>query len=264
MPDKLSVVIITKNESANIRCCLESVKWADELIVVDSGSTDATVPICEEFSCKILHRDWDGYASQKNFAISQATGDWILSLDADEVVTDELHSEIAGILNGKASYDAYKIPRRNFFLGKPMTRGGWYPDCQLRLFRRDIGEFAVIPLHEHIRFYNADTKVGRLSNDMLHHTYPSIRDFVAKADRYTNIEVDAMLKEGRRPKSLIFSMVTCFPMKFVEVYLYKGGWKDGIHGFVAATLMAARVFMRNAKLWEAISRANGLQKKARN
>jgi glycosyltransferase involved in cell wall biosynthesis len=255
MSHSISAVIITKNESANIRRCLESVKWVDDIVIVDSGSSDDTLEICGEYPCRIFTRDWDGYASQKNYAISQASGDWILSLDADEQLSPELSEEIRSILEAGESADAFTIPRQNFFLGKRMRHGGWYPDHQLRLIRRGIGEFAVVPLHEHMRFFGENTRVSKLVNPMLHYTYPTVKDFLLKSDRYTDIEVRAFIKEGWRPKSLIFSMVTAFPTKFAEVYLYKGGWKDGVHGFVAAVLMSARVFTRYVKLWEALSRS---------
>ncbi|HEY3297838.1 MAG TPA: glycosyltransferase family 2 protein [Armatimonadota bacterium] len=247
---RISAAIITKNESANIRRCLESLCWVDDIVVVDCGSTDDTLEICREFNCRVFHREWDGFAAQKNFSLSMSDADWVLSIDADEAVTAELAEEIRGVMS-RSDYSAYEIPRQNFFLGKPMRHGGWYPDRQLRLLRKGIGEFANVPLHEHIRFSDDQVRVRRLKNPLLHHTYPSVNDFLAKADRYTDIEVDTAIKEGHAPKSLIFSMVTAFPSKFGEVYLYKGGWKDGLHGFIAAVLMSVRVFVRYAKMWQA-------------
>lgn len=263
MPSTISVVIITKNESGNIRRCLESVKWVDDIVVVDSGSTDETLDICRDYPCRIFSRDWDGFAHQKNYALSQGNADWILSLDADEALTPELSSEIQRVLNGDSHADAYAIPRQNFFLGKAMRHGGWYPDRQLRLIRKGVGEFAVVPLHEHIHFFDDSTKVLSLTNPMLHYTYPTVKDFIAKADRYTDIEVNARIKEGRRPKSLIFPIVTAFPGKFIEVYVYKGGWKDGLHGFIGAVLMSGRVLVRHVKIWEALSRIEVQDEKAR-
>ena len=248
-PPSLSVTIITLNEEANIRSCLESVKWADEIVVADSGSTDRTCQICGEYGCRVFNHEWEGYAGQKNFALGQATGDWILSLDADEEVTPDLAAEIRTAVEPDA--DAYFMPRSNQFLGKWMRHGGWYPDQQLRLFRRGSGEFKAVPLHEHI-VLSEGALTGRLVNPLLHYTYPTVSDFIEKADRYTTIEAAALIKEGRAPKSLIFSIVLAFPVKFAEVYFYKGGWLDGLHGFVAASLMSMRVLLRHLKIWRAL------------
>lgn len=245
----ISAVIITLNEEANIRRCLESVKWADEIIVVDSGSTDRTLEICKEFNCRVFSREWEGYAQQKNYAISQASCDWILSLDADEEVPSNLAAEIReAVISDKA--DAYDMPRRNQFLGRWMKRGGWYPDRQLRLFKRGCGQFKEVPLHEYLEL-NDRAQVGKLVNPLLHYTYPTISEFIEKADRYTNIEAASVIKEGRQPKSLILSLILAAPVKFAEVYLYKGGWRDGLHGFIAASLMSLRVFLRYVKMWQA-------------
>ncbi len=243
----ISVAIITKNEEANIRRCLESVKWADESVVVDCGSTDGTLDICREYGCRIIEREWEGYAGQKNFAIAQVTGDWILSLDADEEVTPELAREMqAAVESGSA--DAYDMPRLSRFLGRWMRHGGWYPDRQLRLLRRGSGSFKIVPVHEHI-VLNDGMTLGRLRSVLLHYTYPEVKDFVRKSDLYTDIEVEARIAANRIPKQLTLALLTAFPRKFAEVYLYKQGWRDGMHGLVAATLVSSRVYMRTAKLW---------------
>jgi glycosyltransferase involved in cell wall biosynthesis len=253
MAASISVVIITKNEEANIRRCLESIGWADEIVVVDSGSTDGTPAICSEMGCRVLAHEWEGFARQKNFAASQAQSDWILNLDADEVVTPELVDEIRRVLESDHADDAYTMPRSNSFLGRWMRHGGWYPDRQLRLWRRGIGEFKIVPLHERLEF-KRQVKVGCLSNPILHYTYPAAADFIRKADLYTNIEAAAMVSEGRLPRSLVAAMALALPSKFAEVYIYKGGWKDGLHGFIAAFLMSMRLFLRYVKVWEAANR----------
>jgi glycosyltransferase involved in cell wall biosynthesis len=279
MGASISVVIITWNEEANIRRCLQSlatiphpsstidhrpfpidhspstIPHSPEIIVVDSGSTDRTLDICREYECRIISHEWEGYARQKNFAISQATGDWILSLDADEEVTPQLADEIRQVVES-GSAEAYDMPRSNSFLGKWMRRGGWYPDRQLRLFKRDTGVFKLVPLHEYFEPHDAHARVGHLRNPLLHYTYPTVSDFVAKADRYTTIEVEAKLASGcaRRPSA--FSLSCAMPLKFAEVYLYKLGWLDGLHGLAAAVLMSFRVFLRQLKLRHAFSPAN--------
>lgn len=243
----LSVAIITKNEEANIRRCLESVKWADEIVVVDSGSADGTLDICREYGCRIIEHEWEGYAAQKNYALAQTTMDWVLSLDADEEVTPELAQEIrVAVESGRA--DAFDMPRLSRFLGRWMRHGGWYPDRQLRLLRRGSGSFKIVPLHEHVAL-NDGVALGRLRNPLLHYTYPTVKDFIRKSDLYTDIEVQARIAANRIPKQLRLALLTVFPTKFIEVYLYKQGWRDGLHGLVAATLMSSRVYMRAVKLW---------------
>jgi glycosyltransferase involved in cell wall biosynthesis len=247
MPPSISVVIITKNEEANIRRCIESIKWADEIVIVDSGSTDGTLDICREYGCRIIEREWEGYAAQKNFAIEQTTGDWVLSLDADEEVTPELADEIRQAVESGGA-DAYDMPRLNRFLGKWMRHGGWYPDRQLRLLKRGMGAFKSVPIHEHIELQHGASP-GHLGEPLLHYTYPTIQDFVRKSDMYTDIEVQARVAANRIPRRIGLALITAFPVKFAEVYLYKQGWRDGLHGFVAAVMMASRVHMRMAKLW---------------
>lgn len=243
----ISVAIVTKNEEANILRCLESVKWADEFVIVDCGSTDGTLDICREHGCRIIEREWEGYAGQKNFAIAQTTTDWVLSLDADEEVTPELAQEIRAAVESVAA-DAYEMPRLSRFLGKWMRHGGWYPDRQLRLFKRGFGSFKIVPVHEHVVLREGAT-LGRLRHPLLHYTYPTVQDFVRKSDAYTDIEVQARVAANRIPRWIGLALMTAFPGKFVEVYLYKQGWRDGLHGFVAAVMIASRVHMRMAKLW---------------
>lgn len=253
----VSVVVITFNEEANIRRCLESVRWADETIVVDAGSTDDTLKTCEEYQCRVFNHEWEGYGRQKNFAISQATGDWILSLDADEEVTPELAKEIRAAVESDGLMEAYSMPRSNLFLGKWMRHGGWYPDRQVRLFKRGRAEFKDVPLHEHIVMHDRSARIGLLKSPLLHYTYPSVRSFIERANSYTTIEVAAMVTEGRLPKRPLLALVTSFPLKFAETYIYKCGWLDGLHGFIAAVLMATRVFIRQVKIWEASVKADG-------
>ena len=247
----ICAAIITRNESANIRRCLESLRWVDEVVVVDSGSVDDTLRICEEYKCRIFEREWDGFGSQKNYAFSQSQSDWLLNIDADEAVTDALADEIRREISSDDQVDAYSIPWQSFFLGKPMRHGGWYPERHIRLVRKGAGEYVVKPLHEQIQLNQAHARVKKLTNPVLHYTYPTVKSFLRKADLYTDIEVKTAIKEGRVPKWLILSMVTAFGVKFGEVYIYKGGWKDGLHGFVAACLLSTRVFMRYVKMWEA-------------
>lgn len=245
----ISVAIIAYNEKDNIRRCLESLSWADEIVVVDNGSDDGTLDICAEFKCRVIHHEWEGYARQKNFSLSQASCDWILSLDADEVITDAGSSEIQSTIES-ASFDVYSIPRLNSFLGRWMHHGGWYPDRQIRLFRKGCGEFKLVPIHESFQPYKQDTKIGRLNQPMQHYTYNSVSSFMKKSETYSSLDADRMISQGKLPKSMISALIFSMPIKFAEVYIYKSGWKDGIHGFISATLISSRVFTRTVKIWE--------------
>lgn len=246
----ISAVIITLNEEADIRRCLESIRWADEIVVVDSGSTDKTPDICREYGCSVFSHNWEGYARQKDFAMSLAHCDWILSIDGDEEITPELADEIKAAIRSNGDATAYTMPRCNLFLGKWLRHGGWYPDRQIRVFRRGAGKQKPVPLHEHIILDDPSARIGSLTNRMMHYTYPSVADFIRRTDSYTTIEADSMLEQGRIPKRLALRLLTAFPLKFAETYICKSGWRDGIHGFIASMLTAARVFIRYAKVWE--------------
>ena len=148
MPKTLSVALITRNEAANLPRTLASVRWANEIVVVDSGSTDATLAIARDAGARVFEESWKGFAAQKNSAIAHSTGDWILSLDADEEVSPELAQEIQALLGGEPAFSAYRIPRLNHFLGRPLRHGGYWPDPKLRLFRRGTAQFADRPVHE--------------------------------------------------------------------------------------------------------------------
>lgn len=245
----VSVVIVTLNEEANVRRCLESAKWADEIIVVDSGSADRTVEICGEYGCRIFKHKWTGDGPQKDYAIGQATGDWVLVLDADEEMTDTLACEIREAVASPKAADVYFLSRRNNFLGKWMGHGGWYPDRVARLFKRDGARWTSKITHSHLDLA-PNAKTARLKNDLLHYTYPTLQEFIRKADRFSTKQAEQVLAQNRIPKRLRLRLIAAFPIKFAETYIYKHGWRDGMHGFVASTLMAMRVFMRYAKLWE--------------
>jgi glycosyltransferase involved in cell wall biosynthesis len=246
----ISAVIVTLNEEANIRRCLDSVRWADEIIIVDSGSTDRTLDICKEYGCLVFNHEWEGYSRQKNFAIALAKSDWVLSLDADEEITPELAKEMISAVGSASPADGYVMPRSSLFLGRWMRHGGWYPDPQLRLFKRGTGTFKDVPLHEHIIMRDGSARIESLRNPILHYTYPTVADFVKRGDSYTTIEAEAILADGQAPRCLALRLMMIFPLKFLETYVYKVGWRDGIHGLIAATLVSARVFMRYAKVWQ--------------
>ncbi len=248
MTTKLSVTIITYNEEANIRRTLESVKWADEIVVVDSGSTDRTVEICREYTDKVFHQDWLGFAKQKNFAIGKTEGDWVLSLDADEPIESALADEIRGIISSLGSFDGYRIPRRTFFLGKEIKHGGWYPDYNLRLFRRGKGRFEERTVHEAIRVLGS---VGKTLHAIEHYAYHDLASYLNSINKYSSFAVDVMEEEGiswfkASWMNIIFRPVLTFVLK----YFFRLGFLDGKHGLVLNLFHSYYVFAKYAKAWE--------------
>lgn len=248
MTARLSVTIITLNEAANIRRTLESIAWADEIIVVDSGSTDDTVNICREFTRHVYHQDWLGYGRQKNAAVDRATGDWVLSLDADEPVEAGLAREIREIVRSSASHDGYRIPRKTFFLGKWVKHGGWYPDLNLRLFRRGKGRFEERVVHEAVRL---EGSVGRTSHAILHYAYPDLESYLASINKYSSLAVDVMATRGISACKVSWLSILVRPVfAFVLRYIVRLGFLDGKHGLVLNLFHAYYVFAKYAKAWE--------------
>ncbi len=181
---RLSVTVIAWNEEARLRDCLESVSWADEIIVIDAESTDKTAQLAREFTDKVWVRPWPGFPVQKNFALEQATGDWILSLDADERVSPELRERVRRILMVDGPADGYSVPRKNLFWGAWVRHGGLYPDYQLRLFRHGAGRFVESAVHESVAVQG---HVEALAEPLLHHSYRGLEDFVARSNRYSTL-----------------------------------------------------------------------------
>jgi glycosyltransferase involved in cell wall biosynthesis len=243
---RLSVAIIVWNEEERLRACLESVAWADEIVVVDAESTDKTVPLAREFTDKVYVRPWPGFPIQKNFALDQATGDWILSVDADERVTPELREKIGAIVKDDGPADGYSIPRRNIFWGAWVRHGGLYPDYQLRLFRRGSGRFVEDAVHESARVVG---RVETLAEPLLHHSYRDLEDFVRRSNRYSTLSARDWVRRGRPVR--VRHLVTRPLGRFFSMYVVQRGFLDGWRGFVLAVLYAEYVFLRMAKVWEA-------------
>jgi len=240
----LSVVIITKNEEKKIRGCLESITWVDEIIVVDSFSSDATVRICSEFTEKIHVRAWPGYASQKNFGIEQATGDWILVLDADERVSEPLREELRALLASTQLHMAYQIPFKNY-LGKHwLAHGGLYPDYHPRLFRRNAARYGHREIHESLEISGS---VGRLQGEIQHQTYEDIASYLHKVNYYTTLEAEHLDHEGFQVHWWHFFKPIA---RFVKFYFRKKGYKDGIFGLTSAVLLSLYTFLIYAKVQE--------------
>jgi len=244
--NRLSVTIIAWNEEERLRACLESVAWAEEILVIDAESTDKTVQVAREFTDKIWVRPWPGFAEQKNFALDQATCEWVLSLDADERVTPELRERISRIVRADGPGDGYSIPRKNIFWGAWVRHGGLYPDYQLRLFRRAAGRFVDSAVHESVV---VEGHVERLSEALLHHSYRGLDDFVARSNRYSALAARDVVARGGRAGVLDLALR---PLgRFLSMYVARGGFLDGWRGFVLAVLYANYVFLRVAKTWEA-------------
>lgn len=242
---KLSVAVITKNEASNITAALESVAWADEILVVDSHSTDDTVAIARRFTGRVVVRDWEGYGVQKNYAASVAQHDWILSLDADERVSPALASEIQTLLRNEPAHRGYRIPRVAFHLGRWIRSTDWYPDYQLRLYDRRKAQWDARLVHESMR---VDGTVGTLKGELQHYAYRDLSHHLQTIDRYTTLAARQMLAQGRRAS--MFDVVVHPPLAFLRNYVLKLGIRDGLAGLVISAMNAFYVFMKFAKLRE--------------
>jgi glycosyltransferase involved in cell wall biosynthesis len=249
---KISAVVITYNERENIRRCLESIKWVDEIIVIDSGSSDGTYEIAKEYA-KVITHPWLGYAKQKNFGISLTKNEWILSIDADEELTPSLKEEILQELD-KSSYDGYYFPRQSFFLDKWIKYSGWYPDYQLRLFKKSKGRFNEKSVHEKVII---EGKVKYLKNHLLHYPYKSLEDYFKKFNEYTSLSSEEDYKKGK--KFNIFYPILIPFLFFLKSYVLKKGFLDGRAGFIISSLGAINYFVRYAKLWEKYRLRNSIK-----
>lgn len=242
---RLSVTIITYNEEANITACLESVQWADEIVVVDSQSRDRTVELARAFTARIFSVPWQGFARNKNFALDQARMEWIFSLDADERVTPALQAEIREIIQEPGRYAGYRVARRNFFCGRWIRHLGWYPDYTVRLFRRGQGRFADREVHEEVTVAGP---IGTLRQPLEHYTYNSLSDFVQRMDRYSQLAAQELYKQGKRPcrGELLWRPW----LTFLNLYIVKKGFLEGRAGYTLAVLYSVYNFLKYAKLRE--------------
>jgi glycosyltransferase involved in cell wall biosynthesis len=239
---KLSVIIITKNEAENIRACLESVAWADEIVVVDSGSTDATVKICLELGAKVHVHDWPGFGMQKNRALSYATHEWVFSIDADERVTPELQSQLIKAMQNETG-DGYYLPRLSQFCGKFIRHSGWYPDYVLRLFRRSRGRFSDNMVHERVIL---EGTAARLSSPLLHYSYLSQADVQRKTEQYARAGAIQMIKNGKTPTFADAPLRAGWA--FIRTYFLRLGFLDGIAGFNIALMNSRTTYLKYHQL----------------
>lgn len=243
---ELSVVLITRDEAANIAGALESVAWAGDLVVVDSGSTDETVAIARRYTNRVVTRAWNGYGAQKNYATSLATHDWVLSLDADERVSPALAGEIRALLDSGPRRHGYRIPRTTFYLGRWIRTTDWYPDYQLRLYDRRVSRWSTRLVHESV---TVDGHVGCLRGEIQHYAYRDLAHHLATIDRYTTLAARQMVADGRRARWMDLAVHP--PLAFLRNYILRAGIRQGPAGLIVSVMNSYYVFLKLAKLWEA-------------
>jgi glycosyltransferase involved in cell wall biosynthesis len=242
----LSLVVITKNEADRIGKLLKSANIADEIVVVDSGSTDNTVDICRSNGARVIHQEWLGYVAQKQFAMDEAQGQWILNLDADEVVSTDSASEILqAIRSAGPAVHGFSMPRMSWYLNRWIRHGGWYPDRKLRLVRRGQAKWSGDGLHERLE---VSGEVQKLNEPLLHYVYRDISDQVETVNRFSSVTAD----HRKRPASSGYLLLGLFHAigKFLECAVWKLGFLDGLPGLVIAVNSAFYVFLKHAKAWE--------------
>ncbi len=250
---KISALIITKNEEEKIAAAIESLSWADEVIVVDSESTDRTREFAEGLGAKVIVQTWLGFSGQKQFAVEQAANDWVFSLDADEIITPALRSEIETLKNSADLADGYRIPRLSVYMERQIRHGGWYPDWQLRLFDRRKGKWKDVLVHESVEMLPG-SKTVKLKGDIIHNSVENAAHHHQMiGERYAPLAARQMFASGRRTSviKIIFSGWAAF----LQTYVLKAGFLDGFPGFCIAYFAGHHAFMKHLILWE-IQRSN--------
>jgi len=240
----ISVVIITYNEELNVDNALASVSDFDDIVVVDSFSSDKTVDIARKYTERIYQHEWQGFARQKQTAVDYARNEWVLVLDADERVSPALKKEIQTAITA-AGYDGFLIPRKNFFLGKWIRYGGWWPDAVLRLFRRRSGAFDMREVHEKVVVRGA---VRSLAEPLEHYSYRSLSGYIKKMESYATLSAHEYRK--RNNNTGVTALIINPASTFIKMYLLRRGFLDGVHGFLLAVLYSFHTFLKYAKLWE--------------
>lgn len=242
----ISVCVITHNEQDNIAACLESAKWADEIVVIDSFSTDHTKEICLKYTDKFYQEEWAGFGSTKNKAISRCTSEWIFVLDADERITQELKEEIFAL---KPDRDAYNVARKSFFGDTWIKYCGWYPDYTVRFFKNGKAKFKEVAVHEALL---VDGSIGVLKHPMLHYTYKDVSDFINRLNRYTTLSA-----EDKKCKSLFRNGLDILlrpVFTFFKLYILKRGFMQGVYGIIISGLYAFSVFVKYLKIRERVKK----------
>ena len=240
---RVSAVVITLNAATQLEGCLHGLSFADEIVVVDSGSTDRTIEIATAMNARVIRQDWLGYGRQKDFAVSQAANDWVLCVDADEIVGPELRTSIEAVLHAPAA-GAYEMPRCNRFMGRYLRHGEGYPDWNLRLFDRRRARWSEDPVHENVL---TDERVGRLEGDLLHESAETLHAYLEKQNRYTTLQAEALYRKGVRPS--VVKLILSPLVRFLQFYVIRLGFLDGVPGLVHITIGCSNTFAKNAKLF---------------
>jgi glycosyltransferase involved in cell wall biosynthesis len=252
----LSIAIVARDEEENLRRILPTVAWADEIVLIDSGSTDGTVALAESFGARVLHQNWSGYGPQVNNALRACTMQWVFSLDADEGLSPGLLAEMQALLAGVPAHDAYWVSRRNYFLGRAMRHGGFYPDRKLRLFRQGSA-WAREDTEPHAT-PKFDGPTGRLKHDLLHFAYPTLALYTEHMNRYSSASVPLVLRRGSRSAGLaafVWNVLANPAATFLYNYLLRGGFLDGREGLLLHLYHSFYVSMKYAKAWESAREA---------
>lgn len=249
----LSVAIITLNAATQLEECLRSAAFAEEIVVVDSGSTDATVALAERYGARVVQQDWLGFGRQKQFAVAAATHDWVLCLDADERVTPELRIAVEKALHNPSTV-AFRFPRCNRFLGRYLKHGEGYPDWSLRLFDRRQARWSDDAVHEKVEYQGV---VGELAADLLHDSAESLATYLSKQNRYTTLAAEMALARGKRSSfaRLVFSPL----LRFIKFYFIRQGFRDGLPGFIHILIGCFNSFTKYAKMLERQKSATALR-----
>lgn len=241
----ITVTIITKNAATTLERCLNSVAWVDEIIIVDSGSTDTTLEIAKRLAQRVEYHTWTGYGPQKRYAASLAKNDWILSIDADEWLSAELILTLQNLFNTQPQHAGYNINCCNYFMGQWLKHGEGYPDPHLRLFNRRYGNWQNQLIHEQVIVTGT---IGKLKGDLLHESALSLEEYLTKQNRYTQIQAQLLWQRGCHTS---FVQLMLHPLwRFVRLYLLRRGFLDGIPGLVHIVIGCFNSFMKYAKLWE--------------
>lgn len=244
---KLSAVLIVKNEEAGIADCLEKLRWADEIIVLDSGSTDNTRELARRFTSHVfVDDDWQGFGIQRQRAQERASGDWILMVDADEHVTEELQHEIRQVVTENDQSKAYEMPRLPWCFGGFIRHSGWYPGYRVRLYPRQAARFGSQRVHEDL-VYNKDIEIKRLRGDLLHYTYRDLEHYLVKSAQYASEWAQQRAAKGQT--TTLFTGLLHGLGCFVKMYIVRAGFLDGRQGFLLAILSAHSTFVKYADLW---------------
>jgi glycosyltransferase involved in cell wall biosynthesis len=239
---KISATIITLNEERNLPRAIESLRCCDEILVVDSGSSDRTVEIAKDYGARAIQAGWHGYAGQKNYASEQAACDWVLSIDADEALSEELEAEILQIKKNGPQFDAYSFPRMTQYLGKWILHSGWYPDRKIRLFDRRKARWVGEYVHESVV---AESRAGKLQGNLLHYTCASLSEHLKSLDRYTTLAAEEVVARGRRVGA--HRLMVDPAWTFMRTYFLQAGFLDGVEGLTIAYMASLYTFLKYAK-----------------